>query len=265
MKKASRPSLITGRQPVIEAIKTGQAIERIFLLKNSRGEAVKQLSELAQKRHIPVHAVPEEKLNRLHPARRSGRANDQGCIAIVSKVTYLDLQEVISQVVESGEVPLFVIIDSVTDVRNVGAIARSAVCCGAQSLIVPEKGVASLNEEAVKTSAGALEHLSVCRVRYLKKAIDTLHLNGFQVFASSSEGERYVYNCDWSGPSAIIMGSEDKGVEKALLKSADTVFKIPMAGTFDSFNVSVAAGIILYEAMKQRNSYASGKNRIPDQ
>lgn len=252
MKKAFKPSLITGRQPVLEAMRSGRSIERIFLLRNSGGEVVKQLRESARKRHIPVHAVPEEKLNRLHPARRSGRANDQGCVALVSTVTYLDLQEVVSHIVERGEIPLFVIIDSVTDVRNVGAIARSAVCCGAQALIVPEKGAASLNEAAVKASAGALEHIAVCRVHDLAKAIHTLHLNGFLVFASAANGEDYVYNCDWSGPSAVIMGAEDKGIGKGLLKLADSIFKIPMAGAFDSFNVSVAAGITLYEAMKQR-------------
>lgn len=237
---------------MIEAIKAGQSIERIFLSSRSGGDSVTLLRQLAREHHIPVNMVPEEKLNRLHPARRTAKANDQGCIAIVSRVTYLDLQEVISHVVEKGEVPLFVLVDGITDVRNIGAMARSALCCGAQAIILPEKGVASLNEEAVKSSAGALEHLSVCRVTNLKDALEILRLNGFQVLASAGTGDIYLQDCDWSLPSIVIMGSEDKGVHSALLEDADQVFKIPMATDFDSFNVSVATGIILYEAMKQR-------------
>lgn len=253
MKKASKQTLITGRQPVIEALKAGTSIERIFLLRQSEGEAIGLVRKLARQLTVPVHAVPEEKLNRLHPARRYGKANDQGCIAIVSKVSYLDLQQVISHVVESGEVPLFVLIDGVTDVRNIGAMARSALSCGSQALILPEKGVASLNEEAVKSSAGALEHLSVCRVADLTEALKTLQLNGFQILASDSSGRRYLQDCDWTVPTAVIMGAEDKGVQRQLLRLADVTFKIPMAADFDSFNVSVATGIILYEALKQRN------------
>lgn len=253
MKKASKQTLITGRQPVIEALKAGTSIERIFLLRQSEGEAIGLIRKLARQLTVPVHAVPEEKLNRLHLARRYGKANDQGCIAIVSKVSYLDLQQVISHVVESGEVPLFVLIDGVTDVRNIGAMARSALCCGSQALILPEKGVASLNEEAVKSSAGALEHLAVCRVADLTEALKTLQLNGFQILASDSSGRRYLHECDWTVPTAVIMGAEDKGVQRQLLRLADATFKIPMAAGFDSFNVSVATGITLYEALKQRS------------
>lgn len=252
MKKTSKQKLITGRQPVIEAMNAGTPIERIFLVRQSGGETIRKLRTLAHELTIPVHAVPEEKLNRIHPARRSGQANDQGCIAIVSRVTYLDLQEVISHVVENGEVPLFVMVDGITDIRNIGALARSAFCCGAQALILPEKGVASLNEDAVKSSAGALEHLSVCRVADLTEAIETLQLNGLQVLASDATGSCYLHECDWTVPTVLIMGAEDKGVQKGLLKLADTTFKIPMATGFDSFNVSVATGITLYEAVKQK-------------
>lgn len=252
MKRKNKNILITGRQPVMEAIKAGQSIERIFLSKHATGEIVGNLRKMARQFHIPVNNVPEEKLNRLHPARKSGNANDQGCVAIVAKVDYLDLQEVISHVVEKGETPLFVIVDGVTDVRNIGAMARSALCCGAQAMILPEKGVAPLNEEAIKSSAGALEHLSVCRVSHLKGAVKTLQLNGFQILASEGSGETFVQDCDWTVPTAVIMGSENVGVQASLLKSADEIFKIPMATDFDSFNVSVATGIVLYEAMKQR-------------
>lgn len=190
--------------------------------------------------------MPAEKLNALT------QANHQGVVAIAGNVTYLDLQDVISHVTEKGEVPLFLVLDGITDVRNIGAIARSAVCCGAQAIIIPDKGIAALNEEAMKSSAGALEKIAICRVNSLNKAIDTLHLNGIKVMASEMETELKLYDCDLKEPVAVIMGSEDKGVYPSLLKASDILFRIPMAGNFESFNVSVAAGIILYEALKQR-------------
>ncbi len=182
----------------------------------------------------------------------STKANHQGCIAIAGLVQYLDLQQVIDHVVGTGETPLFVILDGVTDVRNIGAIARTAVCCGAQALIIPDKGVGALNEEAMKASAGALEKIHVCRVNSLMKAVDTLHLNGIKVFASEMTATKKVFELPFTEPCCVIMGSEDKGVFPGLLKICDEVFKIPMAGDFESLNVSVATGMILYEAMKHR-------------
>lgn len=231
---------------MVEALRSGKPLERIFLLRSASGEIVTQIRELARKNGVPVNAVPEEKLHRL------SRANHQGCIAIASLVQYHDLQNVISFIVDKGQVPLFVILDGVTDVRNVGAIARSALCCGAQALILPDKGVAPLNEEAMKTSAGALEYLYVCRELSLLKAVDTLRLNGFRVMAAEGKASRLLQDCAWRDPVAVILGAEDLGVQPPLLKAADERFRIPMAGDFDSFNVSVAAGIVLYEAMKQR-------------
>jgi 23S rRNA (guanosine2251-2'-O)-methyltransferase len=248
---APRPkasSLVIGRQPIVEAIKAGKAIERIYMLKNATGDIIPQIRQLATEFNIPVNTVPVEKLNGMTAG------NHQGCIAIAGHISYLDLQDVISHVTEQGLTPLFLILDSITDVRNIGAIARSAVCCGAQAIIIPDKGIAALNEEAIKSSAGALESISVCRVNSLLKAIDTLHLNGIKVIASDMEATDKLYDVPLQEPLAIIMGSEDKGVYPALLKAADTLFRIPMAGNFESFNVSVAAGIILYEAMKQRGA-----------
>ena len=147
---------------------------------------------------------------------------------------------------------MFIMLDGITDVRNIGGIARTAVCCGAQALIIPDKGVGALNEEAMKSSAGALEKIQVCRVGSLLKAIDDLHLNGIQVLVSEMNGAKKLHEIDFKGPSCIVMGSEGKGVQPYIAKAADEKFSIPMAGDFDSFNVSVAAGIILYEAMKQR-------------
>ena len=246
--KPKASAMVIGRQPVVEAILAGKAVERIYLLRTASGDIIPQIKQLATQYNIPINLVPVEKLNSFT------QANHQGCIAITGHISYLDLQDVISHVTDQGQTPLFLILDGITDVRNIGAIARSAVCCGAQAIIIPDKGIAALNEEAIKSSAGALEKISICRVNSLLKAIDTLHLNGIKVIASEMEAEQKLYNCPLTEPVAVIMGSEDKGVYPALLKAADVLFHIPMSGNFESFNVSVAAGIILYEAMKQRGA-----------
>lgn len=238
--------LIIGRQPLIEAINAGKAIDKILFQKNVEGESIGAIRHLAKEKNIPIQVVPIEKLNGL------SRANHQGVMAFVASVVYMDLQQVIDHVVAAGEVPLFIMLDGVTDVRNIGAIARSAVCTGAHAIIVPDKGVGALNEEAMKSSAGALELIHICRVNSLLKAVDTLHLNGIQVFTSEMRAEKNVADLVLNEPCCLIMGDEGKGVQPYIAKAADQFFKIPMARTFDSYNVSVATGIILYEAMKQR-------------
>jgi 23S rRNA (guanosine2251-2'-O)-methyltransferase len=238
--------LIIGRQPLIEAIHSGKAIDKIFFQKNVEGDSIGAIRHLAKEKNIPIQVVPIEKLNSL------SRANHQGVMAFVASVIYMDLQQVIDHVVSEGNVPLLVMLDGVTDVRNIGAIARSAVCTGAHAIIIPDKGVGALNEEAMKSSAGALELIHVCRVNSLLKAVDTLHLNGIQVFTSEMRAEKNVADLELAGPCCLIMGDEGKGVQPYIAKAADQFFKIPMAGKFDSYNVSVATGIILYEAMKQR-------------
>ena len=165
---------------------------------------------------------------------------------------YQDLQDVISFVVEKGEVPLFLILDGITDIRNIGGIARSAFCFGVNAIIIPDKGVGALNEDAVLTSAGALEEIAVCRVNSLMKTVDDLHMNGIKVFASEMKAAKKTYECNFAEPCAIVMGGEEKGIYPALLKICDDKFQIPMTGDFDSLNVSVATGIVLYEVMKQR-------------
>ena len=238
--------LIIGRQPLIEAIHSGKAIDKIFFQKNVEGDSICAIRHLAKEKNIPIQVFPIEKLNSL------SRANHQGVMAFVASVIYMDLQQVIDHVVSEGNVPLLVMLDGVTDVRNIGAIARSAVCTGAHAIIIPDKGVGALNEEAMKSSAGALELIHVCRVNSLLKAVDTLHLNGIQVFTSEMRAEKNVADLELDGPCCLIMGDEGKGVQPYIAKAADQFFKIPMAGKFDSYNVSVATGIILYEAMKQR-------------
>jgi 23S rRNA (guanosine2251-2'-O)-methyltransferase len=238
--------IIIGRQPLVEAIEAGRAIDKIFFQKNVSGESIGEIRKLAEKRGIPIQQVPVEKLSSLT------RANHQGVVALAAIFVYMDLQTVIDQVVSSGETPLFLLLDGITDVRNIGAIARSAVCCGAQAMIIPDKGIASLNEEALKSSAGALEKIHICRVSSLLKAVDTLHLNGILAFASAMKSDKKVFELDLDLPCCLMMGSEDRGLQPHMNKAADQLFTIPMAGNFDSLNVSVAAGIILYEAMKKR-------------
>ena len=239
-------SLVIGRQPLIEAIQSGRAIDKILFQRNVSGESIGEIRKLAKEYNIPIQQVPPEKLHTLT------RANHQGVIAFAALVQYMQLQQVIDQVTGNGELPLFILLDSVTDVRNIGAIARTAVCCGAQALIIPDKGVGALNEEAMKSSAGALDKINICRVNSLMKAVDELHMNGIKVFVSEMTATLNLHELDLKEPCAIVMGSEDKGVFPALMKICDGQFKIPMKGDFESLNVSVAAGMILYEAMRQR-------------
>jgi 23S rRNA (guanosine2251-2'-O)-methyltransferase len=231
----------------MEALNAGKELERIFMQKNTGGEIINEIRAGAQAAQIPINAVPVEKLNSIT------RANHQGVIAVVSMVDYIDLQEMIDHVVAAGETPLFVMLDGITDVRNIGAIARSALCCGAQAMIIPDKGVGAINEDAMKSSAGALNNLYICRESSLLKAVDTLHLNGIKVFTAEMRSDKKFSDIDLAEPACIIMGSEDKGIAPYLMKAADERFTIPMSGKFESFNVSVAAGIILYECFKQRS------------
>ncbi len=241
-----KSAIIIGRQPVLEALRNGEPVDRIYLVRQAHGEAIQDIRMAAQERHVPVNLVPPEKLNSL------SRANHQGVVAMVSLVQYMDLQQVIDHLVGAGETPLFLMLDGVTDVRNIGAISRTALCCGAQAIIIPDKGVGALNEEAMKSSAGALQQVMICRVPSLLKAVDQLHLNGINVYASDMQADLRVQNLDFTQPSCVIMGSEDKGIQPYLVKSCDQRFRIPMAAAFDSLNVSVATGIILFEALKQR-------------
>lgn len=241
-----KTSLIIGRQPLIEALQSGRGVDKILLQRTAAGDVAAAIRKLAKEHNVPVQVVPIEKLNSI------SRANHQGVIAFAAMVQYMELQQVIDHVVSLGQVPLFVLLDGVTDVRNIGAIARTALCCGAQALLLPDRGVGALNEEALKSSAGALQQIHVCRVGSLMKAVDELHMNGIKVFASEMKAGAQLHELAWKEPAAVIMGSEDKGVYPALMKICDQSFRIPMAGSFDSLNVSVAAGMILYEAMKQR-------------
>ena len=245
--RPKKNTLIIGREAVISALKERKQLERIYLQSTIHGPLIDEIRELAANELVPINKVPVEKLNSFNVS------NHEGCIAQISKIQYQDLQQIISFVVENGETPLFLMLDGITDIRNIGAIARSAFCFGVNAIIIPDKGVGSLNEDAILTSAGALEQIAICRVSSLMKAIDDLHLNGIKVYASEMTANKIISECDFTEPCAIVMGGEEHGVYPALMKICDGVFKIPMPGNFDSLNVSVATGITLYEAMRQRS------------
>jgi 23S rRNA (guanosine2251-2'-O)-methyltransferase len=241
--RPKKSSLVVGKQAVIDALQQGKNLDRIYLSNKMQDPAIRNL---ATQHNVPVNYVPVEKLNGFNVG------NHEGCVGLLSKVKYYELQEVISWLVEKGEVPLFLILDGITDVRNIGGIARTALCTGVQAIIIPDKGVGALNEDAILTSAGALESLPICRVNSLMKAVDELHLNGIKVFASEMTAAKNIFDIDFKEPVAIVMGAEEKGIHPALMKICDEKIKIPMTGDFESLNVSVATGMILYEAMKQR-------------
>jgi 23S rRNA (guanosine2251-2'-O)-methyltransferase len=244
--RPKKSSLIIGRQAVIEAITSGKQLDRIYIDAKAHGKDLEELKKLAAKHSIPVNYVPVAKLNSFNITHHDG------CVAQIAKVRYYDLQEIISFVVESGEISLFLLLDGITDIRNIGSIARTAYCSGVHAIIIPDKGVGALNEDAILTSAGALEKIPVCRVNSLMKAVDELRLNGIKVFASEMKADKNVFDCNFREPCAIIMGSEEKGIYPALMKIADEKFKISMKGDFESLNVGVATGMILYEVMRQR-------------
>jgi 23S rRNA (guanosine2251-2'-O)-methyltransferase len=244
--RPKKSSLIAGRKAVLNAIVSGRALDRIYISSKINNDSIKEVKSLASQNGVPINYVPVEKLNSFNIE------NHEGLVALVSRIHYQDLQQVISWVVEKGETPLFLILDGITDVRNIGGIARTAFSTGVQAIIIPDKGVGALNEDAVLTSAGALEKIAVCRVNSLLKAVDELHLNGIKVLASEMTASKNVFDIDFKEPVAIVMGSEEKGIYPALMKACDEKFKIPMANDFESLNVSVATGVILYEALKQR-------------
>jgi len=244
-KPASLP-LLPGRKPVLEGLQQGHPIEKIFLLRTASGPEISAIRQLAREMNIPISLVPVEKLDAMT------RVQHQGVVAWTSLLQYVELQAAISHVVEGGATPLFLLLDGVTDIRNVGAIARSALCCGAQALILPTSHAASLTEEAIKTSAGALRKIMLCRIPSVQQAIDVLRLNGIQVLGTQMKGSVPVYECDLTIPTTVVMGAEDTGISKDVIKRADYLIRIPMTAGFDSLNVSVAAGMIMYEALRQR-------------
>lgn len=239
-------SFIVGRNAVIEALVQGKSIDKILLYREANGEGIGDIRRLARQQNIPIQHVPIQKLHTLT------KTQHQGVVAIGALIKYYTVQEVLDYVYGLGKVPLFIVLDGVTDVRNVGAIARTALCCGVNAIIIPDSGGAALQEDAIKASAGALLQIMVCRVHSLAKTVDELHVNGFQTIASVTQAVVSVFEVNFCLPTVVIMGGEEKGVQPVLQKIAHQLFKIPMPGGFESLNVSVATGMVLYEAMRQR-------------
>ncbi len=239
-------NLIFGTRAVIEAVNAGKEIDKIIIQKGLSNQLYSELRKAIKDLDIPIQIVPPEKINRI-----TGK-NHQGVLAFLAQITYYETEDLLGQVFEKGKVPLVLILDRVTDVRNFGAIARSADCAGVDFIVIPSRGAAQINADAVKTSAGALNRIPVCREDNLKNIIDYLKESGLQIIACHEKTDNYHFNADLTRPTAIIMGSEENGISNEYLKRSDMQVKIPMVGNIASLNVSVATGIILFEAVKQR-------------
>jgi 23S rRNA (guanosine2251-2'-O)-methyltransferase len=244
----TKPDLIYGTRAVIEAIVAGREIERLFIQKGLNNELIRELMRLVRESNLPFSYVPAEKLNRLTAK------NHQGVVCLLSSVTYSSLDDLIHFAYNQGREPFFLILDRITDVRNFGAIARTAECAGVDGLIIGEKGSAPVSGDAMKTSAGALNHLPVCREKDLRTTVKFLRDNGLKIVACTEKASSLLYEADLKGPLALILGSEEDGISAELLRSADELVKIPMKGKIGSLNVGVAAGIALYEVVRQKNN-----------
>ena len=237
---------IFGMRPVTEAILSGQEINKILLKQTGRSENLGSLMALIHQHGIPFQYVPEEKLNRVT------RKNHQGVIAFLSSIEYQDLEKLLPMIFEDGRTPLILVLDNITDVRNFGSIARSAECAGADAIVIPVKGSALINSDAIKTSAGALSYLPVCRTLHLKNTLDFMQASGLQIVAATEKAELDFFNADFTRPTAIIFGAEDTGISPELLRIAQPWVKIPLSGNIASLNVAVAAGVLLFETVRQR-------------
>ncbi len=239
-------NLIYGIRAVIETIRSGKDLEKVFVQSKINGELLPELNQLIKERDIPVSRVPNEKLNRLT------RKNHQGVVAFVSPVKYFPLDQVVTQVFEEGKQPLFVLLDGVTDIRNFGSIARTAECMGVNGIIIPSKGSAQINADAVKTSAGALNFIPDCREPSLKSALRYLKESGIQIIGCTEKAEDNFEKIDLNSPACIVMGSEDVGISAALLFDCDAIARIPLSGSIESLNVGAACAMVLYEVSRQR-------------
>ena len=238
--------MIFGVRAVIEAVEAGSSIDKIFIKHDVTGELSRELLQLARERRIPVQRVPLEKLNRLT------RKNHQGVVAFVSPVTYYDIEEVVTRIFEEGRSPAIMVLDGITDTRNFGAIARTADCAGFDAILIPDHGSVSVTPEAIKTSAGALFHIPVCRCGNLLDSVRLLKASGIKVVGASEKTDHVYTSSDFCSPVAIVMGAEDVGISPRVLRECDDLVAIPMLGNISSLNVSVAAGVLMYEVVRQR-------------
>lgn len=236
---------IFGIHPILEAIKAQKSIEKLLIQKGSTN--TNEIINKAREAQIPFQIVPPEKLSKIT------KKNHQGVIGVIANINYSDYQNIVSAVFERGETPLILILDKVTDVRNFGAICRTAECAGVHTIIIPDKGSARINSDAVKTSAGALNYIPICREHNLKHVINDLKDFGLQIVSCTEKTEKSLYDVDFTGPTAIIMGSEEEGISAEYLKLSTEKVKIPMFGKIGSLNVGVAASVIIYEIIRQRH------------
>ncbi|MEO4006390.1 23S rRNA (guanosine(2251)-2'-O)-methyltransferase RlmB [Flavobacterium supellecticarium] len=239
--------LIFGIRAIIEAVNAGKEIDKVFIQKEAQGDLMQELMKTLKKNSINFSYVPIEKLNRLTSN------NHQGAVASIAPVSFYSLESLVESVIEKSEKPLFLILDQLSDARNFGAIIRTAECTGVDGIIIQKQGSAPVNGDTVKTSAGAVFNVPICKVDHIKDAIFYLQGSGVKTVAATEKTESLLYDIDLSGPLAIIMGSEDKGVNPSVLKIVDEKAKLPMFGTISSLNVSVACGAFLYETVRQRS------------
>lgn len=237
---------IFGLRAILEAIDARKEIDKVMMKKGLQGELAHQLLSKTRQLGILIQWVPMEKLNRIT------MKNHQGAIAMLSPISYFNLEDLVISTFENGGIPLLLILDGITDTRNLGAIARTAECAGFDAIIIPEKGSAGVTPDAIKTSAGALLTLPVCRVKSLTEAVDYLKKSGISIVGASEKGKSNFTEVSFTNPVAIVMGAEDTGISTPIIKACDTLAKIPILGSIGSLNVSVAAGIITYEAVMQR-------------
>lgn len=240
---------IFGIHPIMEMIESGKEIDKVIIQKELKGENLSELARLCNHYKIPVIRVPIEKMNRIT------RKNHQGAIAFISAVSYASLENIISSAYESGKNPFILVLDRITDVRNLGAIVRTAECVGIDAIVIPDKNTARLGGDAFKTSAGALSRVPICRERNLKGTITYLKNNGLQVIGCTEKAGKLIYDFDYDIPLAIVMGSEEDGISPECLHLCNDQVKVPMFGKIASLNVSVAAGLVLYEAVRKRNIF----------
>ncbi|MEN6457238.1 MAG: 23S rRNA (guanosine(2251)-2'-O)-methyltransferase RlmB [Prolixibacteraceae bacterium] len=241
--------MIFGIRAVIEAIKSGKDIDKVLLKKGPGGELYQEVFELIRKHQISFQFVPVEKINKIT------RKNHQGVIAFISPVTFYDIENYLPILFEQGKNPFIMVLDEITDVRNFGAIVRTAECAGVDAVLIPEKGAARINADAVKTSAGALHLVPVCRTPDLRKTVLFLQQSGLRLIAATEKSSSDYTRGHYAGPVTIVMGSEENGIDPQILALADERVKIPILGQIQSLNVSVAAGLLAYEVVRQRASF----------
>lgn len=239
--------MIFGIRAVIEAAEAGKDIDKVLVKRELSGELFRELQEVLRRYEIPMQKVPVERIDRIT------RKNHQGVIAFISAVTYQKLDQIVPFLYEQGQSPFIVVLDGITDVRNFGAIARTCEVAGVDAIVIPARGSVSVNADAIKTSAGALHTIPVCREDNLKEAIVFLKSSGIKVVAATEKAAKFYTDTDLSVPTAIVMGSEDEGVAPEHLRICDELVKIPQSGTIQSLNVSVAAGVMIYEVIRQRS------------